>query len=105
MQVMRVRPAQPESYEHLCLLSTVPAFCLPLRHAARPELRVELTGPRLERAIGVVYRPETERESHYFHASLPHQFDEYIWFDETRAVHALGAAPAAQPPQASRLGA
>jgi protein-L-isoaspartate(D-aspartate) O-methyltransferase len=105
MQVMRVRPAHPESYEHLCLLSAVPAFCLPLRHAARPELRVELTGPRLERAIGVVYRPETERESHYFHASLPHQFDEYIWFDETRAVHALGGAPAVPPPEPSRLGA
>lgn len=105
MQVMRIRPAHPESYEHLCLLSAVPAFCLPLRHAARPELRVELTGPQLERAIGVVYRPETERESHYFHASLPHQFDEYIWFDETRAVHALGGAPAVPPPEPSRLGA
>ena len=105
MQVMRVRPAHPESYEYLCGLSAVLAFCLPLRHAARPELRVELTGPRLERAIGVVYRPEAEREGHYFHASLPRQFDEYIWFDETRAVHALGGAPAVPPPEPSRLGA
>ena len=44
---------------------------------------------RLERAIGVIYRPETELQSHYFYASLPQQFDEYIWFDETRAVEAL----------------
>ena len=42
--------------------------------------------PRLERAIGVIYRPETELASHYFQAILPAQFDEYIWFDESRAV-------------------
>jgi protein-L-isoaspartate(D-aspartate) O-methyltransferase len=99
VQVMAVRPAHPESYEHLCHLSAGPAFCLPLRHAPRPELRPELAPAHLERAIGVVYRPETERESHYFHASLPHQFDEYVWFDETRAVRALGGAPAAPPPE------
>jgi protein-L-isoaspartate(D-aspartate) O-methyltransferase len=45
-----------------------------------------LRKPRLERAIGVIYRPETELASHYFQAILPDQFDEYIWFDETRAV-------------------
>ena len=44
---------------------------------------------RLERAIGVIYRPESELQSHYFYASLPRQFDEYIWFDETRAVDPL----------------
>ena len=49
-------------------------------------MRGELIPPRLERAIGVIYRPDTELQSHYFHASLPHQFDEYIWFDETHAV-------------------
>ena len=54
--------------------------------------RASLTGaqglgkPKLERAIGVIYRPETERASHYFQAILPRQFDEYIWFDQTRAV-------------------
>lgn len=42
---------------------------------------------RLERAIGVIYTPETELQSHYFEAVLPSQFDEYIWFDETSAVH------------------
>lgn len=45
---------------------------------------------RLERAIGVIYRPETEIHSRYFQASLPRQFNEYIWLDETRAVSPLG---------------
>jgi erythromycin esterase-like protein len=48
-----------------------------------------LRDPRLERAIGVVYRPETERTSHYFHARLPDQFDALLHFDETRAVEPL----------------
>lgn len=47
---------------------------------------------RLERAIGVIYRPETEHACHYFRASLPQQFDEYIWFDHTRAVAPLETA-------------
>ena len=47
---------------------------------------------RLERAIGVVYRPETERVSHYFHADLPAQFDVIMHFDETRAVEPLEQA-------------
>jgi erythromycin esterase-like protein len=62
---------------------------LPLRDVRQRHVQ-ELTRPRLERAIGVIYRPETEMASHYFSASLPHQFDEYIWFDRTRAVDALG---------------
>ena len=48
-----------------------------------------LLKPRLERAIGVIYRPKTELESHYFQAILPRQFDEYIWFDETQAITPL----------------
>ena len=53
----------------------------------------------LERAIGVVYRPETELASHYFMATLPQQFDEYIWFDETRAVRpAATTRPSAELP-------
>jgi protein-L-isoaspartate(D-aspartate) O-methyltransferase len=50
---------------------------------------------RLERAIGVIYRPESELMSHYFQACIPRQFDEYIWFDETRAVAPLTAAATA----------
>jgi erythromycin esterase-like protein len=45
--------------------------------------------PRLERAIGVIYRPQTELASHYFQAVLPMQFDEYCWFDRTSAVQPL----------------
>ncbi len=91
MQRMRVRPAHPESYESLCHASERPAFVLHLRDPRRPAVRDELLPPRLERAIGVVYRPETERASHYFHAVLPGQFDELVWFDETRAVTPLEA--------------
>jgi protein-L-isoaspartate(D-aspartate) O-methyltransferase len=59
---------------------------LPLRARFSPEVWSALLPPRLERAIGVLYRPETEMASHYFQAVLPDQFDEYIWFDETNAV-------------------
>jgi protein-L-isoaspartate(D-aspartate) O-methyltransferase len=58
----------------------------------------DLCGPsqlgreRLERAIGVIYRPETELASHYFRANLSQQFDEYIWFDQTSAVTPLATA-------------
>jgi protein-L-isoaspartate(D-aspartate) O-methyltransferase len=91
MQVMAVRPSHAESYERLCHQASVPAFLLPLGPAARSAVREELRVPRLERAIGVVYRPETELQSHYFQAVLPVQFDEFVWFDETRAVRALSA--------------
>jgi hypothetical protein len=50
-----------------------------------------LGGERLERAIGVIYLPETERISHYFYASMPRQFDAVLHFDETRAVEPPGA--------------
>ena len=91
MQVMTVRPSVAESYERLFHDSGVPGLLLALGPAARPAVRDELRPPRLERAIGVVYRPETELQSHYFQAVLPAQFDEYVWFDETSAVRALPA--------------
>jgi len=91
MERMQVRPAHRDSYERLCHDAGVPAFMMHLREQKRAAVRDELEPPRLERAIGVVYRPETELASHYFHASLPHQFDELIWFDETHAVTPLPA--------------
>ena len=51
-----------------------------------------LGAERLERAIGVIYRPEAELASHYFRASLPQQFDEFVWFDNTSAVTPLETA-------------
>jgi erythromycin esterase-like protein len=92
MEVKRVRPAHRESYEHLCHATEVPAFLLHLRHPVRDEVRFELGTPRLERAIGVIYRPETEMASHYFQAVLPSQFDAWVWLDDTTAVTPLGRA-------------
>jgi protein-L-isoaspartate(D-aspartate) O-methyltransferase len=89
-EVKTVRPADPRSYEALCHQSALPAFLLPLRTPARDAVREELLAVRLERAIGVIYRPETELQSHYFAASLPRQFDEWVWFDETNALQPLG---------------
>ena len=97
MERMVVRPSRADSYERLCHDSGVPAFLLHLREPVRDELRDELAEPRLERAIGVVYRPETELQSHYFQAILPAQFDEYVWFDETDAVDALPPGEAVEP--------
>jgi erythromycin esterase-like protein len=93
MQRMKVRPSDSASYERIFHESDVPAFTMHLRDPVRRAVREELEQPRLERAIGVIYRPETELASHYFYASLAHQFDEYIWFDETRAVRPLGTTP------------
>ncbi|MBI3736444.1 erythromycin esterase family protein, partial [Candidatus Sumerlaeota bacterium] len=86
MKIKDVRPAQQDSYERLCHDSGVAAFLLHFRDPLRSEVIEELLEPRLERAIGVIYRPDTERASHYFYARLPQQFDSYIWFDHTTAV-------------------
>ena len=86
MEIKTVRPALPRSYEHLCHDAGGARFLLPLRKPKTAGLISALSRPRLERAIGVIYRPETELQSHYFQAALPHQFDEYIWFDKTEAV-------------------
>jgi protein-L-isoaspartate(D-aspartate) O-methyltransferase len=89
MQVMQVRPAREDSYEYLAHLSGVPRFLLDLRRGRRRAVRERLRKPRLERFIGVIYRPQTELQSHYAEASLPEQFDAYVWFDETTALTPL----------------
>jgi erythromycin esterase-like protein len=86
-----VRPALAGSYERLFHEVGVPRFLLPLR--TDQVLASALAKPRLERAIGVIYVPETERRSHYFHARLPDQFDFVLHFDETRAVEPLDRTP------------
>lgn len=82
-----VRPALPGSYEALFHETEVPNFLLPLR--GKEKVASLLREPRLERAIGVIYLPRSERVSHYFHAQLPEQFDVVLHFDETRAVEPL----------------
>ena len=84
---MTVRPALPESYEALFHDAGPSRFMLDLR--APGPLRAALEEPRLERAIGVIYRPRTERFSHYFRASLSRQFDVVLHYDVTRAVEPL----------------
>jgi protein-L-isoaspartate(D-aspartate) O-methyltransferase len=93
MQVMDVRPSRSDSYERLFHDAGQPRCLLDLREGAHPELRDRLLSGRLERFIGVIYRPGTERWSHYVECSLPRQFDAYVWFDETSAVEPLAEEP------------
>ncbi|MBO6763843.1 protein-L-isoaspartate(D-aspartate) O-methyltransferase [Maricaulis sp.] len=88
LQYKTIRPAHPQSYERLFHLSNQPCLLLPLRKG-KAVVRERLSSPRLERAIGVIYRPESERFSHYFEADLTRQFDEYVWIDETSPIRPL----------------
>jgi erythromycin esterase-like protein len=83
----RVRPALPDSYELGFHELGLPRFFLDLTNGASHTAL--LSRPRLERAIGVIYRPETERISHYFRANMREQFDAVIHLDETRAIEPL----------------
>jgi erythromycin esterase-like protein len=80
-----VRPSLPGSWERVLHDLGGGNHFLPLRGRASERLRER----RLERAIGVIYRPESERMSHYFHASLADQFDAVFHYDQTRAVEPL----------------
>jgi erythromycin esterase-like protein len=86
VEFKQVRPSLPESYEAVFHETGIPRFYLSLREGPAREALME---PRLERAIGVIYAPRTERVSHYFEAVLPEQFDAIIHWDETRAVQPL----------------
>jgi len=86
MEIKQVRPAHRQSFEYQFHRTAKPGLIFALRGEGGSQLADELAKPRLERAIGVIYRPETELASHYFEAELSRQFDEYIWIDETRAV-------------------
>jgi len=83
----QVRPGHRDSYEALFHEVDTPRFFLNLRDNA--QVSAQLRTEHLERAIGVIYRPETELQSHYFNARLPDQFDGIIHFDHTRAVEPL----------------
>lgn len=96
----QVLPSRSDSYEALMHETGLERFMLPLRGEGRHFFA--LREQRLERAIGVIYRPETERQSHYFFARLPVQFDALLHFDQTRAVEPLerdAAASDAEVPE------
>ena len=98
MEVKKIIPARPDSYEHVFRQTFVERSLTDWRSGAKSELRDVLSKPRLERAIGVVYRPETEFLSHYFEAVLSDQFDAYVWFEQTSAVTPLaGGRPHGAP--------
>ena len=98
MRVRTLLPSHPDSFERLCLDAGVGNFMLALRHAKGAALRAMLEVPRLQRAVGVVYRPETEFLSHYLEASVARQFDEWIWFTRTSAVTATAGGTEDEDP-------
>lgn len=94
MEVKPLRASLPESQERQSHNAGIDRFLLGLRTHVHGTTRRALSDPRLERFIGMTYRPETERWSHYAECRLPEQFDAWVWFDETRAISPL-PAPAA----------
>jgi erythromycin esterase-like protein/predicted phosphoribosyltransferase len=95
----RVLPALSGSYEDLLhQASAIAEADLMLDLRTQNSVIETLTEPRLERAIGVIYKPETERFSHYFHAILPKQFDTVLHLDRTSAVQPIDPDPGFEAP-------
>ncbi|MBV2134645.1 erythromycin esterase family protein [Pseudomonas sp. MAP12] len=92
MRIKQVRPSRHDSWEQVFLQTGLPASLTDWRDDDREDLRAALREPLLERAIGVIYRPESERQSHYFEAVLAEQFDAWIWLAETHAVTPLDSS-------------
>jgi len=91
MEVKAMLPARRDSYEYAFRMTGLSRALTDWRRKPHGELASALREPLLERAIGVVYRPDTEYLSHYFEALLAEQFDSYVWFEETHAVTPLSA--------------
>jgi erythromycin esterase-like protein len=89
MQIKNVVPALPRSWERAFVEAGEPQALYAWRGGDRQKLREALSARLLERAIGVIYRPQTERQSHYFDATLSEQFDAYLWFASSTAITAL----------------
>lgn len=89
MGIKDVRPSLADSWEQEFLQAGIPASLTDWRAPEREDLRQALSEPLLERAIGVIYRPATERQSHYFQADLGEQFDALVWFETTSALTPL----------------
>lgn len=93
-ELKTVNPARPDSIEALLHATGLGDFMLPLCERDGADLRAALAAPRLERAIGVLYLPQSERTSHYFDADVTQQFDVLLHFDQTHAVKPLDHHPA-----------
>jgi erythromycin esterase-like protein len=104
MEIKTVRPARPDSYEHAFRRTGQARSLTDWRSPERRHLADLLRTPLLERAIGVVYRPESELLSHYFQAVLAEQFDAWLWFEETHAVTPLGPEHARGAPETYPFG-
>jgi erythromycin esterase-like protein len=91
MEIKQVRPARADSYEAVFRQAGLARSLTDWTPFHRNELREALSIQRLERAIGVIYRPESELLSHYFEAVLPEQFDAFIWMEQTNAITPLGS--------------
>ena len=90
MEIKQIRPARSDSWEYAFRHAGYARSLTDWRGPRRRELASSLRQPLLQRAIGVVYRPESELLSHYFEAVLADQFDAYVWFEETTPVTPLG---------------
>lgn len=95
MEIKAIRPSRPGSYEDLFHKVGADRFLVDFRAKEHDNLRRVIAAPRLERYIGVIYRPETERWSHYSYASLSDQYDAFVWFDQSCAVIPLPTEVAA----------
>jgi erythromycin esterase-like protein len=104
MRVKNVLPAREDSYERLFRDTRLARSLTNWQPLDRRELREALSVPRLERAIGVVYRPDTEYLSHYFKAVLADQFDAFVWFEDTNAISPLQSEDSHGMPQTYPFG-
>src|SRR5436309_543822 len=104
MEIKSVRPARPGSYEHAFRLTGLSRTLTEWRSKGHEHLVTLLREPLLERAIGVIYRPESELASHYFQAVLAEQFDAWVWFEETRNVMPIGPERPAGAPETYPFG-
>jgi erythromycin esterase-like protein len=93
---MNVQPSRPDSWENVFLRVGLPASLTDWRGAGKNTLRHALGQTLLQRAIGVIYRPQSERQSHYFESVLGEQYDAYLWFAQTSPITPLDGGALAQ---------
>jgi erythromycin esterase-like protein len=104
MEIKTVLPARADSYEHAFREAGVPCSLTDWRADADRALAEQLSHSLLQRAIGVIYRPETELQSHYFESMLGDQFDAWVWFEQTNAVRPLAPGHGAGIPDTYPFG-